>query len=87
MKYLYIRINFADGNREHTHHCIHTTNCQNLDFAVEWYVAHFWGEGVLDRDKDKNDWCWWFDGEATARLENWKELTKEEFDMLNNLFY
>jgi len=80
MKYLYIRIQIQDGAREHTHHCLHTTNCQNLDFAVEWYVAHFWGQGKRDDD------LWWFDDEITARFENWKELTKEEYYYLNNLF-
>ena len=77
MKYLYIKFKFR-WQQEHTHHCLHTTNCPNLDFAVNG-TCSLWGQGKRDDL-----------GGLMMKLppgENWKELTKENFDMLNNLFY
>lgn len=86
-KHLYIRLNVRDGEREHTHHCITSTNCESLEFAVVWYAAHFWGHGELESDKNKTSYFWWFNSEITVSIETWKELTNSEANMLNQLMY
>ena len=83
MKYLYIEIEVREGEYEHNHRVLHTTNCKSLEFAVEWYTAHFWGYGSRDFD---DDW-WWWNGEHCGRTYKWKELTKEEYEFMNRIMY
>ena len=83
MKYLYIEVEVREGEFEHTHRIIHTTNCENLEFAVEWYTSHFWGYGTRDF---KDEW-WWWDGVHCGRTGKWKELTKKEYDFMWRMFY
>ena len=75
---LFIELNVQDGEREHTHKVLHTTKCQNLDFAVQWYLAHFWGESTWQ----DNAWYAW-GGEIAISLSRYKVLTDKEFEMLN----
>lgn len=90
-KHLYIRLNVRDGEREHTHHCVTSTECENLDFAVAWYAAHFWGQGTIEKQTyvsgGVKGWFVWFDGEITVTVETWKELTPEEANILNKIMY
>ena len=81
MKYLYIEIKVLEGEFEHTHRVVHTTKCNNLDFAAEYYTAHFWGYGI----RDFNDDYWWWDGGHCGRLEFWREITPDEYKFLSNL--
>ena len=81
MKYLYVRILVRDGEREHTHHCLLVTNCNSLWFAAQRYVSQFWGFG------NREDDFWWFNYEITARLEDYKELTKKEYELMNRIMY
>lgn len=85
-KHLYIRLTVRDGEREHSHHCITSTTCDSLEFAVVWYVAHFWGHGDLFREH-ANEYYFMFDSEISVEVETWKELTNEEANFLNELMY
>jgi hypothetical protein len=79
MKYIFIHIEVQDGERRlHDHKVLHTTNCNNVGFAVEWYVAHYWGYGERIY---KDEWWWW--GDFCGRVKSWSEITKEEFNILN----
>ena len=84
MKHLYIVIEIREGEFEHTHKILHSTNCQNLQFAAEWYVAHYWGFGERDRwfDKRKTTW-WWWDGVHCGRLDSWEEVPEEDYEVLS----
>lgn len=84
MKYLFISLAIQDGEREYDFRCLHTTNAKNINFAAERYAATFWGESRLEKP-----WKVWsaFSGEINISLEKVKELTKEEYDFLHNLFY
>ena len=79
MKHLFIVIEVQEGEFEHTHKILHTTNCENLQFAAEWYTAHFWGFGSRDFD---DEW-WWWDGEHCGSLYSWKEVSEEDFKVLS----
>lgn len=84
MKYIFIQLAIQDGEREHTHRIVHTTNAKNLAFAVERYASTYWGYSELD----KSSKCWYaFGGEISIKVENWKELTQEEYKLINKLFY
>ena len=80
-RFLYIRLDVQDGEREHTHHVLHTTTAENLAFAAQRYASTFWGKGVSDRG------VWWFDGEFTVKLDTYKELTQQQYDYLLDLMY
>lgn len=82
IKYLYIRIMVRDGEREHLHHCLNETKCDNINFAAEWYTSHFWGEST----RDDNSWYAW-NNEICITLKEVRELTKEKFEYLYDLFY
>lgn len=84
MKYLYIRLEVRDGEREHIHHCLHTTNAKSIEFAAERYAASFWG-GESTHDKDGN-WIAW-DGEIMIKLEKVQKIAKNQYNFLNSLFY
>ena len=80
-KHLFINLTVRDGEREHDHKVLHTTNASNINFAAQRYVSRFWGNG------EREDDFWWFDGEITARLEKVVQITKEEYERLSYLFY
>ena len=80
MKYIFIHIVIRDGEREHDHKVLTTTNCENIKFAVDWYTAHFWGYG--ERDFKDDNWYFW-GGEICGRWKTYEELTKKEFNFLN----
>lgn len=90
-KHLYIRLKVTDGEREHTHHCVTSTSCNSLDFAVVWYVMHFWGHGDIEKrnyvSSGSKGYLVWFDGEITVELEKWKLLNSDEANFLNELMY
>lgn len=81
MKYLFIHLEIQDGERKHSHKVLHTTNAENLEFAVERYVSTYWGYGKADRQSR-----WWNYGECAGRLVSFRELDKEEYDRLTYLF-
>lgn len=96
IKHLYLRLIVQDGEREHTHHCIHVTKCKDIKFSALWYTAHYWGIGEHEHSYLKNypivsqltkEPVWWFDNEITVRLESYKEITEIEYQFLNKLFY
>lgn len=89
MKYLFIKIKVQDGYREHIHKVLHTTTCTNIEFAIIWYIAHYWGYGTLDKNylpcinihTKRNKW--WFDNEITCEVISYSELTEEEYLLLS----
>jgi hypothetical protein len=91
MKRIYIRIVVLDGEREHTHHVLESTNCESVEFAVNWYLLHFWGFGTIEKrtyvSGGIKEYFVWFDGEITAKVETYKELTEEEYQTMIRIMY
>ena len=79
--YLYIRIIVGDGGREHTHHCLIETKCEDVTFAVRWYLAHYWGHAQYSRE----DRVFWVEDEITLDCETFTELTYNEYKYLTNI--
>lgn len=78
MKYLTIRIESKIGEYEYDTTILHTTNANNLDFAVNRFVARFWGRPI-DRDGD----VWYFyNGEVASKLISYEEVTEKEYNFL-----
>lgn len=82
MRYVFINLEIQDGERNHVHRVLHITRTKNLDFAVKRYVSTFWGYGKVDKLSG-----WWDYGECAGRLKTFTELTKEEYEKLNHLFF
>ncbi len=80
-KHLFIKLQVQDGERQHDHMVLHTTNANNIEFAAQRYVSTFWGDGEREGD------FWWFDGEITARLDKVVEITEKEYNRLVALFH
>jgi hypothetical protein len=80
MRYLLITLKVRDGEREHTHRCLHTTKAKSLWFAAQRYVSTFWGYG------EREDDFWWFDNEITAELDHFVELTESEYNFISAIF-
>jgi hypothetical protein len=83
-RHIYIDLLIHDGEREHNHRTVFSTNCESLEFAVLYYQFSYWGYGYRESRKDKH--CW-FDGELTCEIAKWKEITEEESNFLNDLIY
>lgn len=79
MTKLFIHLEVQDGERTHDHKILHQTNCEDLNFAAEYYVAHFWGHGKRDF---KDNW-WWYSGEFAAQLVDYDELSDNHYKILN----
>jgi hypothetical protein len=79
MKYLTIRIEIQIGEyMKYDTTILHTTNANNLDFAVNRFVSKFWGR-PSDRDGD----VWYFyNGEVASKLISYEEVTEEEYNFL-----
>ena len=82
MKYLFIELKIQDGEREHTHRVLHTTNAKNIQFAAQRYAAQYWGKSELSFKA-------WFThgGEIAIEVSDVKELTKFEYDLMYKFFY
>lgn len=83
LKYLYIDIEVGDACNTHNHRVLHITLANNISFAVNKYVATFYGPG---KRPNKDEWWYWFN-ELSGRLVKYKELSAEEYSKLNELFY
>lgn len=90
MNYLYIRLIVREGEREHTHHCLETTESSDFGAIAEGYVKTFWC--------DEEDIAWItvtparteyyaHGGEIALYLEKYEVLTKEKYDELFKLLY
>lgn len=83
-RYIFLSLNSQDGERSHTHRVLFTTKCESLEFAVTWYILHFWGKGEAVRE----DGIVEFDcGEIAVEYDFAKEITREEYEFMSNLFY
>lgn len=80
MRHLYLNIIVQEGEFEHTHKVLISTKCENLNFAINYYIAHFWGHGELDRTVTK--YWWWWDGVHCGRVESWVEVPEEDYEIL-----
>jgi hypothetical protein len=83
MKHLFITLNVRDGEREHTHRILHTTNANNIWFAAQRYASTFWGE--CD-ERSKGDKGWGFFNEIIVEVENVVEITETEFQLMSDIF-
>lgn len=81
-RFLFISLSIQDGEREHTHGVLHQTKCEHLDFAVQYYAAHFWGYSYL------LDGAWYaWGGEIAIEVDHYKEIDSAVYSLLHNLFY
>jgi hypothetical protein len=93
-KYFYVRVTTTDGEREYTQHYIQPTKCKNPGFAAEWFAAHFFGYGSLEKKsgyytlKGARTHAWSFDcGEVMTRVDTWREITQEEYFRIFDILY
>ena len=85
MRVVFIELSIQDGEREHNHRVLLHTKCENLDFAVQYYAAHYWGESELYRSpfsKKNTHWLAW-GGEIAIRVDSYKEVPPEDLKVLN----
>lgn len=80
---LYVRLEIQEGEREHTHHCLFTTDIQDDEQAGRAYAESYWDE---DGNWDE-DWYSAFFGEMAIRVEKVQEITEDEFVFLEKTLY
>lgn len=81
MKTIFLEIKIRDGEREYSYRVLFTTKCKNLDFAVQYYIAHFWGKSYLE------DGVWWaWNGEISMSCKHYKEVNAHDLKVLNKYF-
>ena len=82
-KHLFIELTVRDGEREHTHRVLHTTKAENIEFAVQRYVAGYWG---FPDYRDGKSW-YAHGSEIAITLDRYKVLTPEQYEVMNEVFY
>jgi len=82
LRYLFITLDVHDGERTHTHRVLHRTKCKNINFAAEYYAAHFWGYAM----REDCGWSAW-GGEILIEVSKVVELTSSKYEYLSRLFY
>ena len=90
IKYIFLKLNVRDGEIEHTHKILLETKCNNIDFAVAWYAAHFYGENWYNEVPSyHNDRCklsdvYWFQihGEVCISVDSYTELSKRHYNLM-----
>lgn len=80
---LYVRLEIQEGEREHTHHCLFTTDIQDDEQAGKAYAESYWDEGG-NWDEDRYSA---FFGEMAIRVEKVQEITEDEFVFLEETLY
>ena len=81
MKTIFLQFDIRDGERTHTHKVLFNTKCKNLEFAVQYYIAHFWGESYFQ------DGAWWaWNGEIAMKCQSWAEVPAEDLKIINKYF-
>lgn len=74
MKYIILTISVTVGDYEVIARHSLATNCNSIDFAVTWYIAHyFYG---LRFALDIMDWT---NGEVIVSGQHYQEITREDY--------
>jgi hypothetical protein len=83
MKKLLITLIVQDGENQHKHRILHTTNGNDIHFAAQRYAAGFYGD-----DEPEHLLSWWqFQaGSIAVEVENVRELSDYEYQLLSDLF-
>lgn len=81
MKYLFIELLIREGEREHDHRVLTTTDANDIKFAAQRYASTYWGEG-------ERDGMYWYahGGEIAIRVESVVELSEYEYKLLSRIF-
>jgi len=86
IKYLFISILVYDGEMRHDHRVVIMTRAKDINFAAQYYVAHYYGFGKWEYNFfDEIIWLF-HGGSIMASIKNVQEITKEEFYRFNELF-
>ena len=82
LRYIFISLEIVDGEKTYYNTTVIATKAMNLEFAANWYAAHFFGESESERSQ--NDVKWWDEFmERLVSVSSWKEITESEFNVLN----
>lgn len=72
-KNIFLEMKIRDGEREYRYRVLFSTRCKNLEFAVQYYIAHFWGESYRE-----DDYWYAFGGEIAMRCTTWEIVPDKE---------
>ena len=79
-KYIYRAFHTRDGEREYYHKGVHVIDQdQDTKEFVYELCMNFWS----DRGDEEKECSWWFMGEIITSVYDYKEITKEEYNILN----
>lgn len=77
-KYIYRELETREGERTYQHKGVEVLEDDtNVEEYLNDMVLNFWGEGDIIDDEV------WFFGEIIVSLNDWQEISKEEYDILN----
>ena len=85
IKYLFIILEVQDGEHCHTHKVLHTTRCKSIEFAAQYYAAHFWGYSGNVGSKNHPKWEV-EQGYPIIEVRKIEQVDKESFNNLSKLF-
>ena len=76
MKHIFINIQVQNGEFQHDHKVLISTKCKSTLFAVNWYIAHFWGFS------ERYDIWWEWDNGLCGKVTNYAIVPEEEYEIL-----
>lgn len=77
IKYLFLVIQSNNIEYEYLHKVALETKCKNIDFAVDWYLAHFYLNAEYDKFTD-----YWTNNEIFWKKLKVIQIPKSDYDLL-----
>lgn len=81
VKYIYLEMTIQHGEYQHEHRVMFATSCTNIEFAVCWYIAHYWGEAERDEE------LIWLNSEMVLESYTVKQLKLSEYRVMYDVMY
>lgn len=82
LRYVYLEMTIQQGEFEHQHRILFATRCSSVEFAVKWYIAHYWG--CAERDGGNTVWL---NGEMAVKSYKYKTLLMSEYQVMYSVMY
>ena len=81
VRYVYLEMEIHQSEFQHDHRVLFVTHCENIEFAVRWYIAHYWGEAERDGS------LIWLNSDMIIKRYRYINLTTRQYATMREVMY